>query len=421
MHVIVEPRTQGPCPWANRIPPTLSLWSWSIPSFHAFGALGLVAAIFLAMGLSHRLGLSTGAELFLAGLAAFTFWVHSLTVKLLTQRETFIYLRHVLVLTATLLLSGMVLGLHSPLAYTEVIMLAVGLLQATGRIGCFMAGCCHGRPHSWGICYGDAHVAAGFPAYLKQVRLFPVQAVEALWGLLCVAAGSGLLLAGYPAGSGLSSYLMLYGTGRFFLEFYRGDAARAYMGPLSEAQGLSLLFMLGVLLGESTRAIPFFSWHALAFACPAAVGGILALSPSHRQTARLFRPAHVRELAARLSWFGAETAEEAPSDGANQPAIVLTATGSGIRISTEVLVHVGTPISYIAFSSQDHCLSQRDALKLARLCLRLIKQPAALFFEGRPGIFHVLAGDVAAVSSMATPNRPLPSTPAPPDSRAKHP
>ncbi|SCY82456.1 prolipoprotein diacylglyceryl transferase family protein [Desulfoluna spongiiphila] len=421
MHVIIEPPSPCPTPWSHRITPTLTVWGRDMPSFHGFGAVGVVAAFLFAMRLSLSLGLSPGAVLFLMGLAAFTFWAHSLAVKILPLKEGFVYLRHVVTLVPALLLSGMALGLRSPLAYTEVIMLAIGLLQAIGRFGCFMAGCCHGRPHRWGICYGGGHVATGFPAYLKQVRLFPVQPVEAIWGLLCVAAGSGLLLAGYPAGSGLSSYLVLYGLGRFFLEFYRGDAARAYLGPLSEAQAFSLLFMFVVLLGEATRAIPFFSWHALAFALPATTGAVLAVSPSRRQTARLFRPAHVRELAARLSWFGTETEGQTPPHGENQPAIVLTATASGVRISTESLEHMGAPISYIAFSSQGHCLPQRDARKLARLCLRLIKQPAALFFEGRPGIFHVFAGDIAIVSSMANTSRLHLSEHALPTPRAKHP
>ncbi|VFQ46339.1 prolipoprotein diacylglyceryl transferase family protein [Desulfoluna butyratoxydans] len=405
MHIIIEPSEPCLASWDHRVSPILTVLGKHIPVFHAFGTLGAGAALLLATGLTRCLGLSLNAILFLMGLAVFTFWIHSLAVKILTLKETFVYLRHVVTLVPALLLSGMALGLSSSLAHAEVVMLAVGLLQATGRFGCFMAGCCHGRPHGWGICYGDAHVAAGFPAYLRGVRLFPVQAVEAFWGFLCVVTGSGLLLAGFPTGSGLSSYLVLYGLGRFFLEFHRGDTARAFLGPFSEAQCLSVLLMLGVLFAAAVQAIPFFSWHVLAFAGPASAGCILAVSPSHRQTARLFRPAHVKELAARLSWFDEEAKDTSPSDGASQPAIVLTATGSGIRISTESLAHEGAPISYIAFSSQDHLLSHHDARRLARLCLRLVKQPAALLFEGRPGIFHLLAGNLAVISTMADTSR----------------
>ena len=43
-----------------------------------------------------------------------------------------------------------------------------------------------------------------------------------------------------PPGKSLAAYLLLYAPVRFALEFFRGDPARGFLGPLSTSQWLSL-------------------------------------------------------------------------------------------------------------------------------------------------------------------------------------
>lgn len=123
---------------------------------------------------------------------------------------------------------------------------AVGLLDAAapaiaighgiGRVGCFLAGCCYGRPMPppFGIVMPEA---LGAP---HDVALFPVQLLEAALNILL---GVFLLLySGKPREEGRTSglYLMLYAVVRFSLEFLRYDAVRGFAGALSTGQWMSL-------------------------------------------------------------------------------------------------------------------------------------------------------------------------------------
>ncbi len=47
-----------------------------------------------------------------------------------------------------------------------------------------------------------------------------------------------------------SGYLVLYGVGRFVIEFYRGDLIRGSVGPLSTSQFISIFIVLvGLIMG----------------------------------------------------------------------------------------------------------------------------------------------------------------------------
>ncbi|MDO8757424.1 MAG: prolipoprotein diacylglyceryl transferase, partial [Elusimicrobiota bacterium] len=60
--------------------------------------------------------------------------------------------------------------------------------QSFGRLGCFLAGCCYGRPTElpWGIVFTDPR--AMVPAELLGVRLHPTQLYEAV-GIMLICAG----------------------------------------------------------------------------------------------------------------------------------------------------------------------------------------------------------------------------------------
>lgn len=114
---------------------------------------------------------------------------------------------------------------------------SVAVAQAFGRIGCFLGGCCFGRPAAaWGVVFPE-----GAPAFLRygNCPVVPVQLYESAW----------LFFVGFVLFSlvGFRNrwmwYLILVGTGRFLFEFLRGDVRNDVWTaiPLSPAQCISLL------------------------------------------------------------------------------------------------------------------------------------------------------------------------------------
>lgn len=121
-----------------------------------------------------------------------------------------------------------------------------------GRLGCLLAGCCHGRPTDlpWGIVFNDP--AAMVPRKWLGVPLHPTQLYEAAAeGLIALALYP--LLAKKP-GTVTAAYFMAYGVLRYALEFVRGDGVAA--GAFTAGQWLGLgLFGAGAMVLWYTRCI----------------------------------------------------------------------------------------------------------------------------------------------------------------------
>lgn len=108
----------------------------------------------------------------------------------------------------------------------------VPLGHAIGRIGCLLAGCCHGV-------YCGEYIAQKYGIYY-----FPIQAIEAVCNLIIM-----IILLRYANKKTyddaiLRMYLLLYANVRFFLEFFRGDAIRGAIGGLSTAQWVSVILCM---------------------------------------------------------------------------------------------------------------------------------------------------------------------------------
>lgn len=108
--------------------------------------------------------------------------------------------------------------------------LAVGVpLGVTfGRIGCFMAGCCFGRPTDlpWGVRFTN-------PESLCPVQnaLHPSQLYEALLSLLVFGVVFWLRTRKRFDGQVLATYLLLAGLVRFTVEFFRASTDLDPRGP----------------------------------------------------------------------------------------------------------------------------------------------------------------------------------------------
>ena len=130
--------------------------------------------------------------------------------------------------------------------YLDVVVPVLPLGHAIGRIGCFCAGCCYGRPTlgSIGICY--AHPISDAPT---DVSLLPVQLMESCANLVIFVL---LMLVSRKTRSRyLTTFLygILYGVTRFVLEFFRYDSIRGTAGGLSTSQWVSIGLVAGSVLG----------------------------------------------------------------------------------------------------------------------------------------------------------------------------
>jgi phosphatidylglycerol---prolipoprotein diacylglyceryl transferase len=116
------------------------------------------------------------------------------------------------------------------LAVLDLAAAPVALGHAIGRLGCFAAGCCYGRPTQlpWGITFSNpvAEKTSGTPL---GISLHPTQlyesAAEFLNFALLVWLGSKRRLTGQIVGA----YFVLYGIERGTIEFFRGDPGRTLM------------------------------------------------------------------------------------------------------------------------------------------------------------------------------------------------
>ena len=136
------------------------------------------------------------------------------------------------------------------LDYFDIVMPEVALAQGFGRIGCFLAGCCYGRETTaaWGITFpADSMAPSG-------IKLIPTQLLSAAGDFLIAAI---LIWIAHRflyqqkkliTGDIGSIYLLLYGIGRFLIEFLRNDY-RGAVGFLSTSQFISVFIVaLGVTL-----------------------------------------------------------------------------------------------------------------------------------------------------------------------------
>jgi phosphatidylglycerol---prolipoprotein diacylglyceryl transferase len=127
-------------------------------------------------------------------------------------------------------------------AVTDVFAPGIALGHVVGRMGCFFAGCCFGRPTTvpWAVTFHNESAALNAGTVLN-VPLHPTQLYEAgaeLVILLVLLATEGKRKP-FP-GRTFWSYMFLYAVSRFFIEFYRGDT-RGAVGMFSTSQFVSII------------------------------------------------------------------------------------------------------------------------------------------------------------------------------------
>lgn len=121
--------------------------------------------------------------------------------------------------------------------------------HAIGRLGCFAAGCCYGKPTwlPWGVTF-TSHRAAALVGTPLNIPLHPTQLYEAAAEFMNFFILIFLAKRQRFIGEIFATYMLLYGVERGLIEFVRGDPGRTLFlnGRFSLMQVVSLgLILLG--------------------------------------------------------------------------------------------------------------------------------------------------------------------------------
>jgi len=120
--------------------------------------------------------------------------------------------------------------------------------HAIGRIGCFLNGCCYGRPTaSWcGVLFPD-HREPRIPAQLIEAAGLAI-----IFLVLRRLQRPSILRR---PGSVFGSYLIGYGVLRFGVEFFRGDQTPFWCGmTLQQLVSLGMIVAGGILLNRARKS-----------------------------------------------------------------------------------------------------------------------------------------------------------------------
>ena len=138
--------------------------------------------------------------------------------------------------------------------YENILVKAIPLSHAFGRIGCLCAGCCYGKPSDSILSVTYTHPISDAPT---GIPLIPIQAYEAILNLIIFVI---LIFVDkkYPKNNILPFlYIGLYSIIRFITEFFRYDAIRGTVGVLSTSHVIAIILLAisAILLFKKMRFI----------------------------------------------------------------------------------------------------------------------------------------------------------------------
>lgn len=136
----------------------------------------------------------------------------------------------------------------------------IALGQAIGRLGCFAAGCCWGKPSNapWACSFTErAHELTGVPVgiHLHPTQLYESTAMLIVFGFLFYLHGKKKF-----NGQVVLFYGALYGIIRFTIEIFRDDP-RGDIAGLTSLTGFSTSQMISLLVGITSLVILIIRWR----------------------------------------------------------------------------------------------------------------------------------------------------------------
>ena len=134
-----------------------------------------------------------------------------------------------------------------PLATCDSFAPGLALGHCIGRLGCFAAGCCYGKPtsHFWGVTFTNP-LAGAWVGTPLNVPLEPTQLFESAVELVNFFILAWLIKRKKFDGQIIGAYMFLYGFARYFLEFIRDDPGRGsvFGGAMTGTQLISILLVI---------------------------------------------------------------------------------------------------------------------------------------------------------------------------------
>ncbi|MBE9503647.1 MAG: prolipoprotein diacylglyceryl transferase [Proteobacteria bacterium] len=130
---------------------------------------------------------------------------------------------------------------------TDICVLVIPLGHAFGRLGCFAAGCCHGKITDlpWAVKFTDPESLAPL-----NVHIHPTQLYSSINNLAIFALLMFLRKRKKFEGQLALTYLFVYSITRGIIEFWRGDDRGVlFFGIFSAAQGIGVILALMSIVG----------------------------------------------------------------------------------------------------------------------------------------------------------------------------
>jgi len=136
----------------------------------------------------------------------------------------------------------------------------IALGNVLGRLGCFSAGCCWGKPTTlpWGVSFPpEGHEITGVPT---GIHLHPTQLYESITMLVVFAFLLWLHQRKKFSGQVILAYAFIYATVRFLIEFVRDDPRGNILG-LTTLTGLSTSQIIGLIVGIGALILMMVRWR----------------------------------------------------------------------------------------------------------------------------------------------------------------
>lgn len=310
----------------DRLPrTTVYLTGAESPVFRAVGVAGFHLAVLTMIGGALLRGLPLSTAVIIGLTCAASFFVWALLRRAITGHETLVLFEHVWLAGTTV--AAVLWLLHAPLLpWLDVVAVALAVFLAAGRVGCAVAGCCHGHPSRIGIRYPEDHPVPR----VAGTRVFPVPLIESS-GLIVIALAGAAALPWEAPGGVLVWAMAAYAVLRFGMEALRGDHRPHVIGvPVARlAAGVQLVAALVV---DTVRHGQPFRWQPVAVAVAGLFTASLMGHAWYRARPRPVTAERVAQVRARTVAAQSQSAGEL----AREPAVV--SFSGGITVAT-----TGTP------------------------------------------------------------------------------
>ena len=237
------------------LPYLIKIGNFAIPSYGLLVALAFLVALMMATRFAKERGISNEKVVNLGVYCALMGMLGAKVLMIVMDPEMRTHPAEIFSLatlqSAGIFFGGLVAALEFAFFYMrsqglpvlstcDLFAPGVALGHGIGRLGCFAAGCCWGKPTHlpWAVTFTRADNTTGVPL---NIPLHPTQLYEALGEAVICAILVWQLQKRHRDGRVIGLYGVLYGAVRFGVEFLRDhDSSNPLGGPFTLEQWIAL-------------------------------------------------------------------------------------------------------------------------------------------------------------------------------------